>query len=80
MKTHVNLSIEKELIKQVKAYAKKKQTSVSDLVEEYFNKIVRPVQTTSIIDMIEDLEKPDIDQNLDLKKAYYEHQSTKHGF
>ena len=80
MKTHVNLSIEKELVKQVKAYAQKKQTSVSDLVEEYFSKIVRPVQKTNIIDMIEALEKPDIDQTLDLKKAYYEQQSAKHGF
>jgi len=80
MKTHVNLSIEKDLVKQVKAYAQKKQTSVSDLVEEYFNKIVRPVQKTSIIDMIEALEKPDIDENMDLKKAYYEEQSAKHGF
>lgn len=80
MKTHVNLSIEEDLIRQVKAYAKKKQTSVSDLVEEYFNKIVRPVQKANIIDMIEMLEKPDIDQNLDLKKAYYEQQSAKHGF
>lgn len=80
MKTHVNLSIEKDLIKQVKAYAQKKQTSVSDLVEEYFNKIVRPVQKINIIDIIEELEKPNIDQKLDLKKAYYEQQSTKHGF
>jgi hypothetical protein len=80
MKTHVNLSIEKDLVKQVKAYAQKKQTSVSDLVEEYFNKIVRPIQRANIIDMIEELEKPDIDQNLDLKRAYYEQQSAKHGF
>ncbi|MFD2872451.1 DUF6364 family protein [Mucilaginibacter ximonensis] len=80
MKTHVNLTIEKELIKQVKAYAKKKQTSVSDLVEEYFTKIVRPAQKINIIDMIEGLEAPAIDKNLDLKKAYYEQQSTKHGF
>jgi len=76
----VNLSIEKDLVKQVKAYAQKKQTSVSDLVEEYFNKIVRPIQRANIIDMIEELEKPDIDQNLDLKRAYYEQQSAKHGF
>ncbi|HWZ34561.1 MAG TPA: DUF6364 family protein [Mucilaginibacter sp.] len=80
MKMHVNLSIEKDLIKQVKAYAQKKQTSVSDLVEEYFNKIVRPTQKTNIIDMIEELEKPAIDRDLDLKKTYYEQQSAKHGF
>jgi|AraplaCL_Cvi_mCL_1032061.scaffolds.fasta_scaffold61048_1 hypothetical protein len=80
MKTHVNLSIEKELIKQVKVYAQKKQTSVSDLVEEYFHKIVRPTPKANIIDMIEELETPAIDKSLDLKKAYYEQQSAKHGF
>ena len=80
MKTHVNLSIEKELVKQVKAYAEKKQVSVSDLVTEYFTKIVRPVRKTTVIDLIESLEQPDFDVNIDLKKAFYEQQADKYGF
>ncbi|RZA03431.1 MAG: hypothetical protein EOP47_03200 [Sphingobacteriaceae bacterium] len=80
MKTHVNLSIEKELVSQIKAYAEKKQTSVSDLVEEYFTKIIRPAKKKNIISLIESLEKPAIDDNIDLKKAFYEDQSSKHGF
>jgi hypothetical protein len=80
MKTHVNLSIEKELVKQVKAYAEKKQVSVSDLVTEYFTKIVRPVRKTTVIDLIENLEQPNFDVNIDLKKAFYEQQADKYGF
>ncbi len=80
MKTHVNLSIEKDLVKQIKAYAEKKQTSVSDLVEEYFSKVVRPVKKSNIISLIEGLEKPKIEENIDLKKAFYEQQSSKYGF
>ncbi|MGY3215005.1 DUF6364 family protein [Mucilaginibacter sp. HD30] len=80
MKTHVNLSIEKDLVKQIKAYAEKHQTSVSDLVEAYFSKIVKPRKKSNIINLIESLEKPAIDENIDLKKAYYEDQASKYGF
>ncbi len=80
MKTHVNLSIEKDLVKQIKAYAEKRQTSVSDLVEEYFSKVVRPVKKSNIINLIESLEKPKIEENIDLKKDFYEQQSSKYGF
>ena len=80
MKTHVNLSIEKDLVKQIKAYAEKHQTSVSDLVEAYFFKVVKPKRKSNIISLIESLEKPDIDDNIDLKKAYYEDQASKYGF
>jgi hypothetical protein len=80
MKTHVNLSIEETLVKQMKAYAEKKQTSVSDLVEEYFTKVVRPVKKSNVINLIESLEKPNIEDSIDLKKDYYESQSSKYGF
>jgi len=80
MKTHVNLSIEKDLVKQIKAYAEKHQTSVSDLVEAYFYKVVKPKRKSNIINLIESLEKPDIDDSIDLKKAYYEDQASKYGF
>jgi len=80
MKTHVNLSIEKDLVKQIKAYAEQKQTSVSDLVEEYFTKVVKTAKKSNIITLIESLEKPAVDENTDLKKDFYESQSSKYGF
>ena len=36
MKTKLTLSIEQQLIRQAKAYAKQRGTSVSDLVSRYF--------------------------------------------
>jgi len=80
MKTHINLSIEKDLVKQVKAYAEKRKTSVSDLVEEYFMNMVNPAKKSNIIEMVESLAKPEIGETLDLKKAYYEERASKNGF
>jgi hypothetical protein len=80
MKTHINLSIEKDLVKQVKAYAEKRKTSVSDLVEEYFMHMVSPAKRSNIIEMIENLKKPVIEESLDLKKAYHEERASKNGF
>jgi hypothetical protein len=77
MKTRITLSTEKDIVKQMKNYAKKNQTSVSGLVEEYFKKVVRPFNKSNIINMIEGLEKPDIESNIDLKKAFYEQALSK---
>lgn len=71
MKTHLNLYIDKELLKQVKAYAKKRQISVSHLVEEYLSRTVKSAEIPKVIHLIEGLEKPNIvDGNL--KKAFHE--------
>ena len=80
MKTHVNLSIEKDLVKQIKAYAEKHQTSVSDLVEAYFTKVVRSPKRASVLERIEGLPKPNIPDDLDLKEAYYQERAAKDGF
>ena len=80
MKTRVNLTIEKELIQQIKAYAEEKQTSVSDLVEEYFSNLVRPAKKENFLDLVKKLPKPGINEDLDLKKAYYEERASKYGF
>ena len=36
METKLTLSLDKEIIEQAKTYAKKKKTSLSDMVENYF--------------------------------------------
>ena len=80
MKTRVNLTIEDSLLKSTKRYAEKKGTSVSELVEEYFKIITRPKKRPNIIDLIESLEKPSIDENADLKELYYQDRAKKYGF
>ncbi|MDB5002125.1 MAG: hypothetical protein JWQ34_350 [Mucilaginibacter sp.] len=72
MKARISLSIDSDLVKQTKSYAKKNQTSVSGLVEEYFNKVVNSSKKSNIISLIEGLEKPIIEGNADLKKIFHE--------
>lgn len=80
MKARLNLTIDEGLLDKVRVYAEKKQKSISQIVEEYFSKITKEPKKESIIDLIESLPKPNIDQNVDLKKTYYEENRKKYGF
>lgn len=40
MKTKLTLSIDEEKVKKIKRYAKEKETSISNIVEEHFEKLV----------------------------------------
>jgi hypothetical protein len=80
MKARLNLTIDEDLLNKVKVYAERRQSSVSQLVEEYFKNIVKRPKKQTIIDLIESLPKPDIDPNVDLKQAYYEENKKKYGF
>ncbi len=80
MKVRLNLTIEDRLLDKIKRYAANKQTSVSELVENYFRNITQPSRRKNIIDLIENLEKPSLDEDRGLKKAYYEDRKKKSGF
>lgn len=80
MKTRLNLTIDQGILNGVKAYAASKNTSLSELVEEYFKSIHRPSKRKTIIDLVEELPAPKIDVSGDLKKRYYESQAGKYGF
>jgi len=80
MKSRLNLTIENSLLEDVKSYAVKQNRSVSDLVESYFKKVTRPSKRKSIIDLVEKLEKPTIDNDADLKDLYYKENAKKYGF
>ena len=80
MKTRLNLTVEETLLDRIKKYASKKNTSVSELVESYFKSVLRPTRRNNIIDMVEKLRKPDISEDVDLKKEFYYQQKKKHGF
>ncbi len=80
MKTRLNLTVEKTLLDRIKKYASKKNTSISELVESYFKSVLRPTRRNNIIDMVEKLTKPDISEDVDLKKEFYHQEKKKHGF
>ena len=80
MKERLNLTIDGALLEAMKAYAAKRQMSVSELVENYFKQVTKPVQRRNILDLVDELEAPGIDPEADLKELTYKEQGEKHGF
>ncbi len=80
MKTRLNLTIEESLLEKVKSYAASKKSSVSELVENYFKTFVQAPPRKRIADIIEELPKPDLPIEGDLKKQYMEQNADKYGF
>ncbi len=79
VKERLNLTIDGALLEAMKVYAAKRQTSVSELVENYFKSVTRPVQRKNMLDMVDELERPDIDPKADLKELFYKEQGEKYG-
>ncbi|MEH6304599.1 DUF6364 family protein [Olivibacter sp. CPCC 100613] len=81
MKAKLNLTIDEQLLAQVKAYAAQKHSSVSELVESYFRTfIVKKPSGKGIVQLIENLPKPEIQDQADLAKDYFEDNADKYGF
>ena len=80
MKTRLNLIIDSDLLVTIKSIANKNQTSVSELVEDYFKMIAKPAKCKNIIDLVESLPTPKIDIEEDLIDLFYQTQSKKYGF
>lgn len=78
MKARLNLTIDQSLLEEVKQYATLKNTSVSELVEEYFKVIIQP-KKKSFVELIKELPKPKIDENFDWKDEYYKDKMKKYG-
>lgn len=78
MKERLNLTIDAALLEAIKRYAAKRQISVSELVENYFEKVTKPVQRKTVLDLVDELEQ--IDPKVDLKELYYKEQGEKYGF
>lgn len=81
MKTRLNLTIDNSLLMQIKAYASSKKMSVSELVENYFKSISKSYKgKKNIIQMVDELDKPLIENDADLKDLYYKERAKKDGF
>ena len=78
MKARLNLTIDQSLLEDVKQYATLKNTSVSELVEEYFKVIIQP-KKKSFVELIKELPKPKIDENFDWKEEFYKDKMKKYG-
>jgi hypothetical protein len=83
MNTKLTLTIEKEVIKTAKEYAKEKGESLSDLVENYFKLITKdrrethPKELSPRIQRLRGIIK--VDSDFDYKKVLTEELSKKYG-
>ncbi len=82
MKTRLNLTIDEDLLKKVKAYADKHDESISNLVEEYFETLVKKPKKQSLLDILDKLPKSKIDfpKDFDFVEEYYRENAKKYGF
>lgn len=80
MKSRLNLTIDDKLLEEAKVYAASKQTSLSELFENYLRTLSRPAKRKSVLDILEKLEKPRVEGNIDLKDQYYKDRAEKYGF
>ena len=80
MKIRLNITVDDLLMQQAKRYAAKHQTSVSQLVEQYFKNLTRPSHTKNIIQLVEQLPKPYIDNNVNLKEVFCKERRKKYCF
>ena len=76
MKKRINLTIKEELIDRMKRYADLRETSISNIVEEHFQKLLAPkpgVEKPSLLEFVKGLPKSETEypQNFDFKKEYY---------
>ncbi|HEY5465100.1 MAG TPA: DUF6364 family protein [Hanamia sp.] len=80
MKARLNLTIDESLLNNIKSYAARQHTSVSELVEIYFKNITRSSKRKNIIDLVNELKPPSMDIDTDLKELFYQEQAKKYGF
>lgn len=72
MKARLNLTIEETLVAEIKKLAIRNDTTVSDLVEEYFKKLLPKKKQGNILEMVDNLRPSGISQDADLKEIYYQ--------
>lgn len=80
MKAKLNLSIEDNILSDMKVYASRHKKSISLLVEGYFKSITRKSRKKNILDIIDKMDKPGLETNDNLKELFYTTQSKKYGF
>jgi adenylate kinase family enzyme len=77
MKKRLNITVKEDLIRKMKKYADLQETSISSLVEEHFEELLRHPsefpKEMSLVEFVKTLPKSKVDypENFDFKKEYY---------
>lgn len=81
MKARINITIEEAVLQKIKVYAAKQQISLSQLIENHLENIVKAKSSKkNILDMVDELPAHEIDKDKNLKTSYHEAQKEKYGF
>lgn len=79
MDTKLTLKLDNSVIEQAKTYAKKKNTSLSKLIESYLGLLVDPQDSQEVTPLVKSLSGVvDLPKNFDYKKDYKKHLSNKY--
>jgi hypothetical protein len=74
MDTKLTLKLDISIIEQAKNYAKKKNTSLSKLIESYLGKLVEPSDAHEVTPLVKSLSGVvQLPKNFDVKKEYKKH-------
>ena len=79
MDTKLTLKLDGDIIEQAKTYAKKKNTSLSKLIESYLGLLVDPKDNQEITPLVKSLSGViNLPKNADYKKEYKKHLLNKY--
>lgn len=79
MDTKLTLKLDNIVIEQAKTYAKKKNISLSKLIESYLGLLVEPQEAQEVTPLVKSLSGVvDLSKNFDYKKEYKKHLSNKY--
>ena len=79
MKARLNITIDKDVLQNVKQLAEEQKTSVSELVENYFRTIAKTRKKKTFIELIKELPKPNLPEDFNWKEEYYNDKMKKYG-
>lgn len=79
MDTKLTLKLDESIIEQAKSYAKKKNTSLSKLIESYLGLLIEPKEHQAITPLVKSLSGSiKLPKSYDYKKDYKKHLLNKY--
>lgn len=79
MNSKLTLKLDNSIIEQAKTYAKKKNTSLSKLIESYLDLLVNPQDNQEVTPLVKSLSGVvNLPKNFDYKKSYKNHLADKY--
>lgn len=79
MDTKLTLKLDQDVIDQAKSFAKRKNTSLSKLIESYLSLLIEPTENSEVTPLVKSLSGiVTLPENFDHKQAYQKHLTSKY--